>query len=61
MPRQGQYAKIYQNPLLREGYRGDAILIEKKVENSMYEYWLCEFPDTGEKSVRRLVKYDYGL
>lgn len=59
MPKPGTYARIYQNPLFRDGEQGWAILREKKNEDSLYEFWEVEFTDTGEKGVRRLLKYDY--
>ena len=60
MCKPGEVAHIWQNPLLREGDKGFGILREKKNETAVYEFWLVEFPDTGERSINRLIKFDYG-
>lgn len=59
MPKPGNYAHIYRNPLLREGDEGWARLKEKKNEDRLYEFWLVEFPESNETSIKRLLKYDY--
>ena len=59
MPRPGNYAHIYQNPLIREGDEGWAVLKKKLNEDRLFEFWLVEFPDKQETAIKRLLKYDY--
>lgn len=60
MAKVGEVVHVFSNPFLREGDEGFAILRQKKNENNIYEFWLMEFPDTGELAIKRLVKFDYG-
>ena len=61
MPKPGKFAHIYRNPLMREGDEGWAMLKEKKSEDRYFEFWLVEFPDSGEQAIKRLAKFDYRL